>query len=291
MKILLTGASGFTGVPFAIQARSASHEVVALDCDLSDKAAVQRQVLEAAPDAVVHLAAISFVGQADDQAFYAVNVIGTLNLLDAVLALPKMPQRVLLASSANIYGNCDASPISESQSPAPMNHYAMSKLAMEHLARSYGERLPLVVTRPFNYTGEGQALHFLVPKLVSHFARRAPVIELGNLHVEREFNDVEMVCSAYLHLIEHGRAGATYNICSGQAYTLQHLVDLLTHITGHRLEVKVNPAFVRTGEVHRLCGDPAKLEQLMAGAAVRLHNPPLEQTLRRMLAAMDPGHA
>ena len=291
MKILLTGASGFTGVPFAIQARSAGHEVVALDCDLNDKVEIKRQVLAAAPDAVVHLAAISFVGQADDQAFYAVNVVGTLNLLDALLALPRLPRRVLLASSANIYGNCAASPIGESEPPAPMNHYAMSKLAMEYMARNYVERLPLVVTRPFNYTGEGQALHFLVPKLVSHFAQRAPVIELGNLHVEREFNDVTMVCSAYLNLIEHGHPGETYNICSGLAYTLQHLIDLLTHITGHRLEVRVNPSFVRKGEVHRLCGNPAKLQRLLSGNGAEMHNPPLEQTLRRMLAAMDPGHA
>lgn len=287
MKILLTGASGFTGKPFADMARAAGHEVVALTCDLADKAALRQQVLAAAPDTVVHLAAISFVGQADDNAFYAVNVVGTMNLLDALLALPQAPQRVLLASSANVYGNCDASPITESQPPAPMNHYATSKLAMEHMARTRGDRLSLIFTRPFNYTGVGQDNKFLIPKLVSHFARRAPSIELGNLHVEREFNDVDMVCAAYLQLLEQGQPGETYNICSGNAYTLQHVIELLSRITGHQIEVTVNPAFVRLGEVHRLCGSPAKLQALPAPTAGFAATRSLEETLRHMLAAAE----
>lgn len=268
-------------------ARAAGHQVIALDCDLADKAALRQQVLAAAPDSVVHLAAISFVGQADENAFYAVNVVGTLNLLDALLALPQAPQRILLASSANVYGNCDASPITESQAPAPMNHYAASKLAMEHMARTYGDRLSLIFTRPFNYTGVGQANQFLIPKLVSHFARRAPGIELGNLYVEREFNDVDMVCGAYLQLLDYGQPGETYNICSGKAYPLQHVIDLLTKITGHEMAVRVNPAFVRSGEVHRLCGSPARLQALPAPKESIPAPRSLEDTLRTMLAVAE----
>lgn len=287
MKILVTGADGFTGKPFAELARSAGHEVVPLKADLTDREALLHQVLDAAPDAVVHLAAISFVGHADDNAFYAVNVIGTTNLLAALAQLPRPPLRVLLASSANVYGNCEASPIAESQPPAPVNHYAMSKLAMEHMARTYADRLPLVMTRPFNYTGPGQAVNFVIPKLVDHFARRAPSIALGNLHVEREFNDIRMVCSAYLQLLQHGKPGETYNVCSGQPYTLQQVIDTLTRITGHSIEVEVNPAFVRANEVHRLCGNPAKLQALLSAHGATLVNPPLEDTLRRMLAAVS----
>jgi nucleoside-diphosphate-sugar epimerase len=258
-KILLTGAAGFTGLFFKSAAEAAGHQVVALQANLTDKAAVAVEVLQAAPDAVVHLAAISFVGHADDTAFYGVNVVGTMNLLAGLAALPVKPRRVLLASSANIYGNCDASPITESQPAAPVNHYAMSKLAMEHMAWTYLDRLPIVITRPFNYTGPGQAPQFLIPKLVSHFARRAPAIELGNLHVEREFNDVRLVCDAYLKLLEKGVPGQAYNVCSGQPFTLEHVIKTLEEITQHRMEIKVNPAFVRANEVHRLCGSPAKL--------------------------------
>ena len=260
MKILLTGSAGFTGHHFAVSAQAAGHAVLPLQADLTDKAAVAAEVHQAAPDAVVHLAAISFVGHADDSDFYRVNVIGTMNLLAALAALPKPPAKVLLASSANIYGNCDASPITEDQPPAPVNHYAASKLAMEHMARTWSERLPIVITRPFNYTGAGQGGQFLIPKLVDHFARKAPRIELGNLNVEREFNDVRMVCNAYMALLNHGQAGQAYNVCTGQTYTLQNVLDRLTSITGHTLDVQVNPAFVRANEVHRLCGNPAKLQ-------------------------------
>ncbi len=283
LKILLTGAAGFTGLFFRSAAEAAGHHVVALQADLSDKAAVAAEVLQAAPNAVVHLAAISFVGHADDTAFYGVNVVGTLSLLSALAALPIAPAKVLLASSANVYGNCDASPISEDQPPAPVNHYAMSKLAMEHMARTYLDRLPVVFTRPFNYTGPGQSPNFLIPKLVSHFARRAPAIELGNLHVEREFNDVRMVCDAYLGLLAHGVPGEVYNVCSGQPSTLQTVLDELTNITGHQLDVRVNPAFVRANEVHRLCGDPAKLLACVGP----LRQPALRETLMGMLANAD----
>jgi nucleoside-diphosphate-sugar epimerase len=156
----------------------------------------------------------------------------------------------------------------------------MSKLAMEHMAWTYLDKLPIVITRPFNYTGPGQAPQFLIPKLVSHFARRAPAIELGNLHVEREFNDVRMVCDAYLALLAHGVPGEVYNVCSGQPYTLQHVIGLLSAITGHAMEVTVNPAFVRANEVHRLCGSAAKL----LACTGRLTVPTLEDTLRWMLA-------
>lgn len=284
LKILLTGSDGFTGRHFAELARSTGHEVVPLMADLTDREALQREVLATAPDAVLHLAAISFVGHAADKAFYTVNVIGTMNLLAALVQLPLAPRRVLLASSANVYGNCEASPISESQPPAPVNHYAMSKLAMEHMARTYADRLAMVITRPFNYTGPGQAVNFVIPKLVDHFARRAPAIALGNLHVEREFNDVQMVCSAYLQLLLHGEPGETYNVCTGRPYTLQHVIDTLTRITGHQMQVEVNPAFVRSNEVHRLCGNPVKLNALLAACNETLGIVPLEKTLGRMLA-------
>jgi nucleoside-diphosphate-sugar epimerase len=284
LKILLTGADGFTGRHFTELARSAGHEVVPLAADLTDPHALEREVLNVEPDAVVHLAAISFVGHADENAFYAVNVIGTMNLLKALTQHPRAPSCVLLASSANVYGNCEASPISEGQPPAPVNHYATSKLAMEHMARTFSNLLPIVITRPFNYTGPGQALNFVIPKLVEHFKHRVASIELGNIHVEREFNDVEMVCSVYLKLLVHGQAGEIYNVCSGQPYTLQFVLDTLARITGNKIKVAVNPAFVRANEVHRLCGDPLKVQTLLARNGCSQEDLPLVGTLHRMLA-------
>jgi len=285
LRILLTGAKGFTGRYLTATAQAKGHTVLALQADLTQPRAVKEEVVALQPSHVVHLAAISFVGHVDQRSFYDVNLFGTLNLLDALLALDTQPRSVLLASSANVYGNCQASPIPEEQAPAPLNHYGVSKLAMEHMARTYGDRLPVVITRPFNYTGAGQGASFVVPKLVDHFNRRAPSIQLGDLAVQREFNDVQMVCSAYLQLLQHGEAGQTYNVCSGQPHTLRHVLDTLTCLTGHEMQVEVNPTFVRAKEVYRLCGNPAKLHALLAVQGTALANPPLEDTLRRMLTA------
>jgi len=281
LKILLTGAAGFTGRHFEAAARAAGHEVIALQADLTDPAALKAEVLAAQPAAVVHLAAISFVGHADDTAFYAVNTVGSTHLLAAVAALPQPPHKVLLASSANVYGNCDVSPIAESQPPAPVNHYAMSKLAMEQMARTYMDRLPIVITRPFNYTGVGHDDRFVLPKLVSHFARKADHVELGNLDVEREFNDVRMVVQAYLRLLEHGLAGQTYNVCTGQPIALRQAIQMLVALTGHSPLITVNPAFVRANEIQRLCGSPDKL----IDAIGPLPHYTLKDTLSWMLGA------
>lgn len=296
MNILLTGASGFTGRHFAALAAAAGHVVLPIECDLTRPHDVLAHVEEAlgrcaGPQplwAVVHLAALSFVGHADELAFYNVNVLGTQNLLAAVAAQPVLPVRVLVASSANVYGNCPHSPIAETQVPAPLNHYAASKLAMEHLARTFADRLPLVLARPFNYTGPGQAPQFLIPKLVQHFAQRAPVVELGNLAVEREYNDVDFVCRSYLHLLAYAEVHGLhnlYNICTGITYSLNDVISRLQNLTGHSVEVCVNPAFVRANEIARLCGDPARLQGIWQRAGeVWPTGAALDTTLARMLA-------
>ncbi len=288
MRILLTGATGFTGRHFVQAAVVAGHQVVPLRARLSDQASVQQEIAAVLPEAVVHLAAISFVGHTDEAAFYAVNTVGTTHLLAALATLPRKPAKVLIASSANVYGNCPHSPIDETQPPAPVNHYAMSKLAMEYLARTYLDRLPIVITRPFNYTGPGQALSFVIPKLVDCHARRLPVVELGNLQVEREFNDVRMVCDAYLTLLSCGQAGEIYNVCSGRPYTLQQVMTILAELTGHQPEVRVNPALVRTNEVYRLCGSAAKLQHLYEHAGKVWWQPDLRETLAWMLGQIAP---
>jgi nucleoside-diphosphate-sugar epimerase len=279
MKILLTGATGFTGLIFRKQAEEAGHAVISLKADLTDKAALASEVDEVKPTAIVHLAAISYVGHADEVAFYEVNVLGTLNLLTALAGLPVKPIKVLLASSANVYGNCVNSPISEQQALAPVNHYAMSKLAMEYLALTFCDRLPIVIARPFNYTGLGHDSRFVVPKIVEHFKRRATEIELGNLNILREYNDVRMVCKAYLGLLILGIPSEIYNIASGRAVSIQTIISSLEDLTDHKMNVRVNPAFVRANEIAILSGSPKKIEALLGP----LSHPSLEDTLSWML--------
>ncbi|HJV88141.1 MAG TPA: GDP-mannose 4,6-dehydratase [Noviherbaspirillum sp.] len=289
-RVLLTGANGFTGkyvraeleaagytvIGAVVGAPSGPHEVI-LDITSPDNC---RRVMETVrPDYLVHLAAISFVQHADVEAFYRVNVIGTLNLMQAVADAKLSPQRVLVASSANIYGNARVGVITEEQPPEPVNHYATSKLAMEYMVRTWCDRLPIVITRPFNYTGVGQAPHFLIPKIVSHFRQRAAMIELGNLDVQRDFSDVRMVAHAYRCLLERDSAGEVVNICSGRPYSIRDILDLMRDIAGYEIDVRVNPAFVRQSEVKTLVGSVDKLRRLIGD----FETIPLEETLRWMV--------
>lgn len=262
MNIVITGAAGFTGTHFMRHAVAADHTVTPIVSDLTDRQALTSELRGLQADAVVHLAAISFVGHADDAAFYPVNVVGTTNLLAALLESQCKPKCVLITSSANVYGYCPQSPIAEGQVPAPVNHYASSKMSMGHMALTFASQLPVVLARPFNYTVLGQSIQFVIPKLVDHFKLRAPSVELGNMHVEPEYNGVDFVCQSYLYLLGCGLAGSTYNVCTGQPYSLQQVLIALRKLTGHTLDVTVNPKLVRANEVHRLCGNPTRLQSV-----------------------------
>jgi len=257
--LLITGADGFTGQHLCRAAEKTGYKVVPFCSDLTDENAVASEVASICPTQVIHLAAISAVTHEDQEAIYKVNLFGSLNLLKAISSLPKKPERVLLASSANVYGNTNTELISEAICPQPINHYAMSKLAMEHMAKIYLPSLPLIFTRPFNYTGIGHDTRFVIPKIIEHIKNNVSFIELGNLDVYREYNDVRMVCDAYLQLLEKGVVGEIYNICSGRAYSLREVLATTEKISGRVMELKVNNAFVRLNEVHTLAGDPKKL--------------------------------
>lgn len=296
MRVLITGADGFTGRFVANEFKASGAEVVGVmhhehkiatvdsvfEANLLDRTRLLSVMQAVRPDYVVHLAAISFVAHGDVDAIYQTNVVGTRNLLQALVDADVKPQGVLLASSANIYGNAAVEVIDESVPASPANDYAVSKLAMEYVARLYADRLPIIVSRPFNYTGVGQAGNFLLPKIVDHFRRRASLIELGNLDVARDFSDVRMVANCYRRLLEApGTAGGVFNTCSGRAYSLMDVLRMAESITGHSMEIRVNPAFVRANEVRVLRGSRAHLEATIGAVA----DYPLEETLRWMLGA------
>lgn len=290
-RALVTGAGGFTGRYLVQELQAHGWEVWGLgqtapagdghfvQADLLDATGLQAAVEQVAPDAVFHLAAIAFVGHGSPTDFYQVNVAGTRNLLQALASLERRPQSVLLASSANVYGNAAQGMLPESTPFNPANDYAVSKVAMEMMARLWQDQLPLVVVRPFNYTGVGQSLDFLVPKIVDHFRRRADSIELGNLQVWRDFSDVRDVVRAYRLLADSCPAGETVNICSGRSHSLLEVVDMAQTLSGHTLEVKVNPAFVRANEVKTLYGDATRLAEHLGGWSPR----PFADTLGWML--------
>lgn len=272
-RALITGIKGFTGRYLAQELSRAGYQVFGTThgkesqghqghyaVDLCDKQGLRAALEEIQPDIVAHLAAISSVVHGDVDEIYRVNVVGTRNLLESLAALAKKPRAVLVASSANIYGNSLAEVLAETEPAMPANDYAVSKLAMEHVARLWMDKLPIIVTRPFNYTGVGQTENFLLPKIINHYRRQASDIELGNLDVARDFSDVRNVAVAYARLLEKAPAGETFNICSGTAYSLREVLQMASELAGYEIKVSVNPAFVRANDVHKLMGDGSRLQ-------------------------------
>ncbi|RQX84313.1 NAD-dependent epimerase/dehydratase family protein [Burkholderia anthina] len=291
-KVFVTGLDGFTGRYLAAELIRSGHQVCGIVrksdanalgqahvCDLLDRDTLTEVLSGEMPDAVVHLAGIAFVQHGDAAAVYQTNVVGSRNLLDALERAGCKPRSVLLASSANVYGNATCEIVDERVAPAPASDYAISKFAMEWVAAMWADKLPITIARPFNYTGAGQDERFLLPKIASHFRDRAARLELGNLDVVRDFSDVRAVASAYRRLIEGDFAGRTFNVCSGVGYSLGDVLSMMRQLTGHDLEVAVNPKFVRSNEVHRLVGNRQALEQAIGP----MESIPLRDTLAWML--------
>ncbi|RST30378.1 NAD-dependent epimerase/dehydratase family protein [Sphingomonas ginkgonis] len=296
-RTLVTGAAGFTGRYLTALLASRDHEVHGLvhhrpdeaveglfachEGDIADPQAMERVVEAVRPDHVVHLAAIAFVAHHDVSEMYRANIVGTRQLLDALARAGQPPRSVLVASSANVYGNSQAGVLDETLPPNPANDYGITKVAVEALAHLYGDRLKITVVRPFNYTGRGQSADFLIPKIVGQVRAGASEIALGNLDVARDFSDVRGVVDAYARLLEcEGAAGKTFNVCSGVAIPLGEVLERIRAISGHSFSVTVNPAFVRPDEVRTLRGTAAKLEAAIGPLAM----PAFDDTLRWMLA-------
>jgi len=292
-RILVTGAGGFTGHYLCALLRQRGHRVVGLtehvaahadevQANLLDRASMHAAIGAVAPDRVVHLAAIAFPGHARVDEIYRTNLEGSLTLLDVLAERGHGRGGVLLASTATVYGAVDSPSIDEDSPPNPGSHYAVSKLAMEQMARLFQRTLPITVVRPFNYTGPGQREPYLVPKIVRHFAEGASVIELGNVDVTRDFLDVRSVVEIYARLVSTpATAGQVVNICSGTGRTIRSIVTALEGITGRTMEIRVNPQFVRVGEAQQMVGSTARLHALI-GAPSAI---PFETTLRDMLLA------
>lgn len=297
-RILITGANGFTGHHLIERLARDGHELVSLArgsnesapaqvtrtyvADLRDLDALGRIVTEVEPERVVHLAAIANVAHSDVADLYSSNIVGTRNLLQALVGSGSHPTAVLMASSANVYGNRREGVLTEDMAPAPVNDYGVTKAACELLAQVYADRLPIITVRPFNYTGRGQSADYLIPKIVAHVRERAPEIELGNTDVARDFSDVRAVVDAYARLLEAPDAiGQVFNVCSGQARTLAEVLAIAEGITGHRIKARTTPRLVRPDEVKSLCGSRAKLESCIGPVPM----PDLTETVAWMLDA------
>ncbi|CAB3803197.1 NAD-dependent epimerase/dehydratase family protein [Pararobbsia alpina] len=276
MKILLTGVRGFTGPYVRAELERAGHTVIGtvfgaatsateIGLDIQCLSACRAAIEQERPDVIINLAGIAATQEAHTEPYYLTNVIGAENLLRACWDVGHMPKKILMISSSVVYGMPmeGQTEIDENSPQRPVNHYGISKLAMELLARTWFDRLPILIVRPFNYIGRGQKPNFVTAKIVDHFRRKAPFVELGNLDVARDFSDVRDVAAIYRMLIETDAVSDVVNVCSGRAYPLQYVLNTLQAITGHPLDVRVNPAFVRANDPKLVRGATAKLEGLI----------------------------
>lgn len=268
-KILITGINGFTGVHLEKHLLKKGFEVYGttlretgnprhFSCDISNEEALFDILKTIKPKCIIHLAAISFVASKNKQNIYNVNIFGTINLLEAIHKLNYIPNKILIASSAAVYGNIEGE-LDESMCPKPVNHYGNSKLVMENMVKAYFDKQNIIITRPFNYTGIGQESHFLIPKIISHFKEKKTEIALGNIDVYREFNDIDYVIECYTKLMTSNLRSETINVCSRKTVNIKHIISVMEKIANYKINVTVNPEFVRKNEIKMLRGSNKKL--------------------------------
>jgi len=241
---------------------------VDIEVDVADPDSIGAAVAAARPEAIYHLAAISNVGESWEfpAEVLRVNVLGTASVLSAAREQPEPPV-VLVVSSAEVYGAVgpDELPIDETAPLRPLSPYAASKAAAEQLAlqawRGYGQ--PVIVVRPFNHVGPGQAPTFAVSALAKRIveAQRtgASSVAVGTLTARRDFTDVRDVVRAYRSLVVEGTTGETYNVCSGHDVAVSEVAQRLRALAGADVELVTDPSLVRAVDLPVLRGDYQRL--------------------------------
>lgn len=288
-RALITGISGFTGryvresleaLGYEVFGSSLTHcpDPYIFKADLCDLYSMRDLIETVMPDVVIHMGGVSNVACGNIDVLYQTNILGSRNLLQALSESKMNVKAIMMVSSAYVYGNNNSDLLSEQSKIGPTNDYAVSKLAMENICSLWGTELPIFVVRPFNYTGFGQSGDFLLPKLISHYAKKTKTISLGNLDVFREYNDVRTVAEIYTKLIVSKPVGKTINVCSGEVYSLKSILQIMKQIAGYEIEVEVDAKFIRKSETKILRGSNSLLQSLIGPIEFTV----IEDTLRWM---------
>ena len=278
MKALITGSLGFVGKYLRAELENNGYEVVGLDilsgdktlrADLLDAAQIERILEEQRPDAIFHLAAQADVGKSwrMPKLTMELNIVASVNLLEAVRQTDPQGIRLLIVGSSDQYGNLGAAgaSVTEDMALQPQTPYAISKRAQEELAklyaRSYG--MNICMTRSFNHGGAGQRTGFMIPDFASGIVKieRGEAAELcvGNLTSRRDFTHVKDVVRAYRLIAEKGRSGEVYNVGSGRTWSAQEVLDMLIGMAKCDIPVRQDPARMRPSDTPVICCDHSKL--------------------------------
>jgi len=309
-RILVTGVTGFAGSHlvdymisrgdceiFGIQRWRSPTDNIAhfmdkisiLECDLRDASSTRDTLETVRPDWIFHLAAQSFVptSWSAPTESLTTNILGQINIFEAVRRLG-LKCRIQLACSSEEYGMVAPNevPIKETNPLRPLSPYAVSKVAQDLLGYQYwmSWKVDSVRTRGFNHEGPRRGPVFVASDFAKQIAdiekgRRAPVVHVGNLEAKRDFSDVRDMVRAYWLALEKCEPGEVYNICTGRAWTIREVLDLLLSMTQAKIEVRQDPTRLRPSDVPILLGDNSKFVKATGWKPTI----PFEQTLRDIL--------
>ena len=239
--------------------------------DVLDKNSINDLIALCQPDAICHLAAISSVPGTENSSSDVLNVNfqGTLSLFDAVAEHSKNT-KILFVSSSEVYGDPKPGtlPLTESAEMRPITAYGMSKAAADVAAFKYASRddIHIVRVRPFPHTGPGQQDIFAISSFAKQIAsiklgQAEPIVKVGNLEAKRDYSDVSDIVRGYREALLNGNSGSAYNLCSGQSYEIQELLNMLIEISEVEVEVQVDPARVRPIDIADSHGSYAKAQK------------------------------
>ncbi len=276
-KILITGANGFVGQHLLKELDTHNIESVGLvgpdshsehpdrlSLDLLDPGAISKIDFRDV-SGVVHLAGLAAVGPSFDEPmrYMETNIGIEVNLFEAARAQKARP-RFLIISSGALYDPSAKQPLNERSEVIPNSPYAVSKLSQEYMALYYQKiGFECIIARPFNHIGPGQGPGFIVPDLAEQIVNVArdkqQEIMVGNLDAKRDYTDVRDIVRAYRLLLEKGKPGATYNVCSGTVRSGHEILSGLMQAAGVNYPVKQDPAKLRPSDTPVLMGSHDKL--------------------------------
>ena len=276
-KVLIFGAGGFVGRYLSQEFLSNGYEVYGSDktqgemiskdvkftvSDLMNAEDVEKIIKEVAPDIVVNLAAISSVGASWNipQTTMLVNVIGALNIMEAVRKNENKTKIMLIGSSEEYI--ISEYPMSEDRILDANNPYGISKMTQERFAKLYREQygLKIYCVRPFNHTGVGQRDSFVLPSFCKQVAEieksgMPGKISVGNLMVKRDFCHVKDIVRAYRMIIESDNCDIIYNVGSGKTYSLEELLQYIISLSSQQIEIKIDKERFRPTDQPVICCD------------------------------------
>jgi len=309
MKVLITGIAGFVGSHLAERLLEEKDEVFGIylpgeslenirrirknlhlsGCDITQFDQLSRLVKRIQPDLIYHLAALSSVGKSFSHPLDTIetNVRGTLYLLEIVRNLKKQT-KVLVVGSSDMYGKVSPRevPLTEKKALLPVSPYGASKAACDLLAYQYFKSYGVYAlrARAFNHTGPRQRTGFVIPDFASQIARIEagkipPILKVGNLSTRRDISDVRDVVKAYISLMQKGKPGEAYNICSRKAYSIKNVLKILLSLSKKKIKVEVDEGKSRPAEIPIPTGDNSKIKKITGGKPEIPLKTTLEDTL------------